>query len=34
MDCMKEDMCLKGVDCMMTADKSEWKKMTCFADPT
>lgn len=33
MDCVKEDTCMKGICTEMTADRSEWKKETCFADP-
>jgi hypothetical protein len=34
MDCVKEDMRIKGVSMEMTSDRREWKKKTCCADPT
>jgi hypothetical protein len=35
MDCVKEDMKIKGVSKEMTSDRREWKKKkTCCADPT
>jgi hypothetical protein len=33
MDCVKNDMRIKGVSMEMTSDRREWKK-TCCADPT
>lgn len=30
----KGDMDVKEVDCTLTADRNEWKKRTCCADPT
>jgi hypothetical protein len=33
MDCVKDDMKIKGVSMEMT-DRREWKKKTCCADPT
>ena len=33
MDCVTNDMLEKGVDDAMTANRGEWKKMTCCADP-
>jgi hypothetical protein len=33
MDCVKDDMRIKGGS-MMTSDRREWKKKTCCADPT
>jgi hypothetical protein len=32
MDCVKNDMKIKGVSMEMTSDR--WKKKTCCADPT
>jgi hypothetical protein len=34
MDCVKNDMKIKGVSMEMTSDRREWKKKTCCADPT
>jgi hypothetical protein len=34
MDCVKEDMRIKGVSMEMTIGRREWKKKTCCADPT
>jgi hypothetical protein len=34
MDCMKDDMKIKGVSMNMMSDRREWKKKTCCADPT
>jgi hypothetical protein len=34
MDCVKDDMIIKGVSMKMTSDRREWKKTTCCADPT
>jgi hypothetical protein len=34
MDCVKDDMRIKGVSMEMTSDRREWKKKTCCADPT
>jgi hypothetical protein len=34
MDCVKDDMRIKGVSTEMTTDRREWKKKTCCADPT
>jgi hypothetical protein len=33
MDCVKDDMRIKGVSMEMTSDRREWKKKTSFADP-
>jgi hypothetical protein len=33
MDCVKDDMRIKGVSMDMTSDRREWKKKTC-ADAT
>ena len=33
MDCVTNDMLEKGVDDAMTANRGEWKKMICCADP-
>jgi hypothetical protein len=32
MDCVKDDMRIKGVSMKMTSDRREWKKKTCCAD--
>ncbi|XP_075976494.1 uncharacterized protein LOC142976812 [Anticarsia gemmatalis] len=34
MDCVKEDMNKKGVSTELTAERDEWKRKTCCADPT
>jgi hypothetical protein len=34
MDCVKDDMRIKGVSMEMTSDRREWMKKTCCADPT
>jgi hypothetical protein len=34
MDCVKNDMKIKGVNMEMTSDRRKWKKNTCYADPT
>jgi hypothetical protein len=34
MDCENDDMRIKGVGMEMTSDRREWKRKTCFADPT
>jgi hypothetical protein len=34
MDCVKDDMRIKGVSMELTSDRREWKKKRCFADPT
>jgi hypothetical protein len=34
MDCVKDDMRIKGVSMEMTSDRSEWKKKTCCSDPS
>jgi hypothetical protein len=34
MDCVNDDMKIKGVIMEMTSDRREWKKKTCCADPT
>jgi hypothetical protein len=34
MDCVKDEMKIKGVSMEMTSDRREWKKKTCCADPT
>jgi hypothetical protein len=34
MDSVKDDMKIKGVSMEMTSDRREWKKKTCYADPT
>jgi hypothetical protein len=34
MDCVKDDMRIKGVSMEMTNDRREWKEKTCYADPT
>jgi hypothetical protein len=35
MDCVKNDMKIKGVSMEMTSDTKEWKKkICCAADPT
>jgi hypothetical protein len=34
MDCVKDNMKIKGVGMEMTSDRREWKKKTCCADPT
>jgi hypothetical protein len=33
LDCVKDDMTIKGVSMEMTSDRREWKKKTCCADP-
>jgi hypothetical protein len=33
MDCVKNDMKIKGVSMEMTGDKRKWKKKTCCATP-
>jgi hypothetical protein len=33
MNCVKDDMRIKGMNMDMTSDRREWKKKTC-ADPT
>jgi hypothetical protein len=33
MDCVKDNMKIKGLSMEMTSDRREWKKKTC-ADPT
>ena len=33
MDCVTNYMFEKGVDDAMAANRGEWKKMTCCADP-
>jgi hypothetical protein len=32
MDCVKDDMRIKGVSMEMTSDRREWKKTTCRQD--
>jgi hypothetical protein len=32
MDCVKDDMRIKGVSMGMMSNRREWKKKTCFAD--
>jgi hypothetical protein len=34
MDCVKDDMNMKGVSVEMTSDRGKWKRNTCCADPT
>jgi hypothetical protein len=34
MDCVKDDMRIKGVSMEITSDRREWKKKTCCANPT
>jgi hypothetical protein len=34
MDCVKDDMKIKGVNMEIANDRREWKKKTCCADPT
>jgi hypothetical protein len=34
MDCVKDDMKIKGVSMEMTSDSREWKNKTCCDDPT
>jgi hypothetical protein len=34
MDCVKDDMKIKGVSMEMTSDGREWKKKKSSADPT
>jgi hypothetical protein len=34
MDCVQDDMSIKGVGMEMTSDRKEWKKKTCCADST
>lgn len=34
MECVKNDMNMKGVNESMTSDRGEWKRRTCCADPT
>jgi hypothetical protein len=34
MDCVKDDMKIKGVNMAMTSDRREWKKKRGGADPT
>jgi hypothetical protein len=34
MDCVKDDIRIKGVSMEMTNDWRDWKKKTCCADPT
>jgi hypothetical protein len=34
MDCVKDNMKIKGVNMEMTSDRREWKKKTCYTDPT
>jgi hypothetical protein len=34
MDCVKDDMRIKGVSMEMTSGRREWKKKTCCANPT
>jgi hypothetical protein len=34
MDCVNDDMRIKGVSMEMTSDRRKWKKKTCCADPT
>jgi hypothetical protein len=34
MDCVKDDMRIKGMSIEMMSDRREWKKKTCCADPT
>jgi hypothetical protein len=34
MDCVKDDMKIKGGSMEMTSDRREWKKKTCCDDPT
>jgi hypothetical protein len=34
MDCVKDDMRIKGVSMEMTCDRREWKMKTCCADLT
>jgi hypothetical protein len=34
MDCVKNDLKIKGMSMEMTSDRREWKKKTCCADPT
>jgi hypothetical protein len=33
-DCVKDDMRIKGASMEMTSDRRELKKKTCYADPT
>jgi hypothetical protein len=33
-NCVKDDMKVKGVSMEMTSDRREWKKKTCCANPT
>jgi hypothetical protein len=33
MDCVKDNMKIKGVSMEMTSGRREWKKKTCCADP-
>jgi hypothetical protein len=32
MDCVKDDIKIKGVSIEITSDRREWKKKTCCAD--
>jgi hypothetical protein len=34
MDCVTDDMRIKGKSMEMTSGRSEWKNKTCCADPT
>jgi hypothetical protein len=34
MDCVKDDMKIKGASKEMTSDRREWKKKICCAGPT
>jgi hypothetical protein len=34
MDCVKDEIKIKGVSMEMTSDRREWQKKTCCADPT
>jgi hypothetical protein len=34
MDCVKDDIIIKGVSMEMTSDRREWEKKTCCVDPT
>jgi hypothetical protein len=34
MDCVKDDMRIKGVSIVMTSDRREWTKKTCCDHPT
>jgi hypothetical protein len=34
MDCVKDDIRIKGVSMEATSVRRKWKKKTCFVDPT